>query len=239
MYRIRPIQLGRGTRPKSIYTYLHGYYDTVESFYGVYLIQGYETNILVDTGINALEYQKHSHHMFSDTQSISQGLNEYGLSENSIDLIIQTHLHFDHCSFLKHFPRASKLIQKREVEYAYSPHPLFRHLYHLPFYHGIEFDVIEGDKEILPGLSVLHVPGHTPGCQAVVVQTKEEIVAISGFCCIADNFLQKSDKCSEGEQIIIPTYHENPLLAYKSNLRIMEIANAVFPMHQGELVKLR
>jgi glyoxylase-like metal-dependent hydrolase (beta-lactamase superfamily II) len=234
MFTIHPIRLGKGVRSKSMYTYLTYYDDKCLSFYGVYLIRGKNHNVLVDTGVNSEEYAKFSDHSFQDVKTLTEGLQEFGLDKDNIDFIIQTHLHFDHSAFLKEFPGAKKYLQKKEWDYSHNPHPLFEKLYYRPYFADVAFELIDGDKTLLPGLEVILVPGHSPGCQAVLVETENGKVAITGFCCIKDNFLQDSQE----EKIIIPTYHENPVLAYESMRKIKRIADYVYPSHQAELVKV-
>jgi glyoxylase-like metal-dependent hydrolase (beta-lactamase superfamily II) len=120
------------------------------------------------------------------------------------------------------------------LEYSLNPHPLFKNLYHKPYFEDENFELIDGDKNILPGLDVIFVPGHSPGCQAVLVETKMGKVAITGFCCITDNFAQNDNE----KKLIIPTYHENPILAYGSIQKIEQIADYVYPIHEAKLVKM-
>jgi len=234
MFIINPIRLGKGLRPKSMYTYLNNYEERVSIFYGIYLIQNGKYNILVDTGVDSKEYSRFSPRHFEDVKTISQGLLDFGLNTNDINFIIQTHLHFDHTAFLKNFPNVKKYLQKKELEYALNPHSLFKNLYYKPYFEDVEFELIDGDRNILPGLDVIFLPGHSPGCQGVLVETKMGKVALTGFCCITNNFVQNDNK----KTLIIPTYHENPFLAYESMQKIKQIADYVYPIHEAELVKV-
>jgi N-acyl homoserine lactone hydrolase len=57
----------------------------------------------------------------------------------------------------------------------------------------LNFEVVQGDQVILPGIAVMPVPGHTPGCQAVVVETTKGKAVISGFCSIMENLNPPED----------------------------------------------
>jgi len=49
--------------------------------------------------------------------------------------------------------------------------------------HDLRFEVVAGDREVFPGIRVIHLPSHTPGVQAVSVNTSKGQAVISGMCC--------------------------------------------------------
>jgi glyoxylase-like metal-dependent hydrolase (beta-lactamase superfamily II) len=147
------------------------------------LIQLNGKNILVETGMDDKSGAKFEA-MFGierDT-TVFAGLAALGLAPNDIDLVINTHLHFDHAGrnttadFRPTFARARYLVQRQELADAQATHERNRASY---LAHNIEpildaglFDVIDGVSEIMPGLSVLPVPGHNLGQQAVLLQSE-------------------------------------------------------------------
>jgi glyoxylase-like metal-dependent hydrolase (beta-lactamase superfamily II) len=144
------------------------------------LIQLNGKNILVETGMDDKSGAKFEaiFGIERDT-TVFAGLAALGLGPNDIDLVINTHLHFDHAGrnttsdLLPSFPRARYLVQRQEFADAMAPHERNRASY---LAHNIEpiferglFDFLDGPSEIMPGLSVLPVPGHNLGQQAVVL----------------------------------------------------------------------
>jgi len=97
-------------------------------------------------------------------------LKEHGLAPEDIDLVVNTHLHVDHAGNDKLFKNARFIAQKKEIEYAKNPRKWMRGGYLADSFSGIEFEGIEGDQNIMEGLSVILTGGHTPGHQAVVVE---------------------------------------------------------------------
>lgn len=228
-FTITPIKLGEGKRPKSLYTYLSFYDDDTTVFYGIFLVRNKDYTIIIDTGTDLENYSRSSGFEFHQIDNLFESFIKYDYSLDKVDLIIQTHLHYDHCSLMPQFKGIRKYLQRKELEYAINPHPLMRSSYVRSYFENEEFKLIDGDCSILPGLDIVFVPGHSPGCQAVLIDTKEGKAALTGFCCISDNFTSKAG-------FIIPAYHENPIDAYNSTRRLMELADFICPNHSAQLI---
>jgi len=71
---------------------------------------------------------------------------------------------------------------------------------------------------------VLLTPGHTPGGQSVVVNTKGGKAVITGFCCNDQNFPGKGP-------CVPPGVHLNLIEAYESIKRVQETADIIIPLH--------
>src|SRR5215831_20847247 len=91
-----------------------------------------------------------------------------GLVPGDIDLVINTHLHFDHCGQNAVFKHAACYVQRAELDRARRESP---QLYGWFDFMNARFELLDGDAEVLPGLSVVATPGHTVGHQSVVVQS--------------------------------------------------------------------
>jgi glyoxylase-like metal-dependent hydrolase (beta-lactamase superfamily II) len=99
-----------------------------------------------------------------------------------VEQVIITHLHYDHAGSLGKFPRARFHLQEREMAFAtgrYMAEPFFAHAYDLEcvlsmvrLVYGAQVQFHDGDDEIVPGISVHHVGGHTLGLQVVRVRTR-------------------------------------------------------------------
>ena len=145
-------------------------------------------NVLVDTGMCATA-RAHWHHEGSfqePGQAIHEQLATIGIAANDIDTILFTHLHWDHCQNLGMFPTARLLVSDAELQFARNPHPLYDKSYEharqgvtSPF-SARQFDTIDGDTEVLPGISMFPTPGHSPGHYSVAVSTASGTHVIAG-----------------------------------------------------------
>lgn len=185
MFTIKQVTMGHGERPKKMYLYQQD--GILEAFYGFFLIQNEKYNILVDTCIPPKEYKQISGRELQDFKPFEQALLEVGLAVDDIDIVILTHLHFDHCGYLHLFKGKPIYVQHDELDHAHEAGGIDKH-YHQPFYEGVDFILVDGTREIVEGVTAMLTPGHTPGCQSVIVEAKDGVMAISGFCCVLDNY---------------------------------------------------
>jgi N-acyl homoserine lactone hydrolase len=121
--------------------------------------------VLVDTGVGGPD------EVLSDwrvvNRSAADALGELDMTPGDIGLVINTHLHFDHCGQNAVFPHAPLYVQRAELSRAQRESP---ELCDWLDFMNARFELLDGDAEILPGLSVITTPGHTAGHQCVVVQ---------------------------------------------------------------------
>jgi N-acyl homoserine lactone hydrolase len=89
-----------------------------------------------------------------------------GLVPGDIDLVINTHLHFDHCGQNAVFKHAAFYVQRAELDRCRRESPA---VYEWFDFQNASFELLDGDAEIRPGLSVISTPGHTSGHQSVLV----------------------------------------------------------------------
>ena len=86
-------------------------------------------------------------------------------------MVIVTHLHWDHTGGLRFFDHCPIVVQREEFRFAFNPDSYFGAPYmgnHFDF--PLNYQTMEGDQIILPGISVIRTPGHTPGHQSVLVR---------------------------------------------------------------------
>ena len=150
------------------------------------LIQAYGENILVDTGIGGKEDEK-----FCDIYGVERNpgllvhLKNLGLEPRDIDLVINTHFHFDHCGgntivengkVVPTFPRARYFVQKGEFINATHPNDRTKGSYFsrnfVPIDELRQFEFLDGDEEIMEGISVIKTPGHTEFHQCVLIESE-------------------------------------------------------------------
>src|SRR3954452_7006662 len=129
----------------------------------VHVIDHPEARVLVDTGMTEL------HPLVDDMDPRLQPLSEQDLDLESIDIVVSTHLHFDHCGGNHLFADKPIYVQRRELEDARSEDDYtLREWVDAP---GVAYLQVDGELELLPGLRLVPAPGHTPGMQVVVVET--------------------------------------------------------------------
>jgi len=110
-------------------------------------------------------------------RSLVDALAAFGVRPTDITAIANCHLHFDHCGGNPLFPGVSIFVQRREYEAASEPG------YTLPGladFEGATQRLLDGETEVLPGVVLVPTPGHTPGHQSLVIQTKAGPVVLAG-----------------------------------------------------------
>jgi len=101
----------------------------------------------------------------------------FGVHPTDLTAIANCHLHFDHCGGNPLFPGVPIFMQRREYEAACEPG------YTLPGladFEGATLRLLDGEAEVLPGVTLLPTPGHTPGHQSLVVEAKSGPVVLAG-----------------------------------------------------------
>jgi N-acyl homoserine lactone hydrolase len=121
--------------------------------------------VLVDTGVGGPQDKLSDWRVVN--VSVADALAELDMSPADISLVINTHLHFDHCGQNAVFRHAPFYVQRAELDRARRQEPDLSDWFD---FRGARFELLDGDAEILPGLSVVATPGHTAGHQCVLVE---------------------------------------------------------------------
>jgi N-acyl homoserine lactone hydrolase len=124
--------------------------------------------VLVDTGVGGPQEWLDDWRVVN--RSAAAALAGLDMTPGDIDLVINTHLHFDHCGQNAVFPHAPAYVQRAELLRAQRESP---ELYDWFGFAGARFELLDGDTEVLPGLSVIATPGHTVGHQCVVIRSAD------------------------------------------------------------------
>ena len=135
-------------------TYQKGYGKRIWLPIWAFLVQGNNHNILVDTGLDENELfipAGFTEETGSGTSFDSRLSGKENLTAEDIDIVINTHLHDDHCGNNALFSKAIFYAHKIEIDFCNAPHPL-DHRYDNYFIEGIKFSLVEGDQEIIPGI---------------------------------------------------------------------------------------
>jgi len=145
--------------------------------------------VLVDTGAGNKEDPKF-HDIYgienagaNGRTALEDALAQVGARPEDVDIVISTHLHFDHAggntfadeggAVRPSFPRARYFVQRGELDYAMSANERTAASYfdrnYLPVRDAGQLELIEGEREITAGIRTLVTPGHTPYHQSVVI----------------------------------------------------------------------
>jgi len=237
---IHPIATVRGPAPKTNITYRVGPGQMVDTASYTWYIEGPKEKIVVDTADVAEELAARGLGGKTDLQSPEDGLGKFGLKPSDIDIVIITHLHGDHIALAHKFTKAKFIVQRRELAEALCPHPIGAPSYrpfNKPFkpYEDLNYEVIEGDKEIVEGVKALLTPGHTPGTQSIAVETAKGLAVIVGSCTIMENFYP-TEAVRAKWPLIVPGILYNAVEAYDSMVRIKEMAKIIVPNHATDFV---
>jgi N-acyl homoserine lactone hydrolase len=235
-HHIYPIALCEGPRDSSHFAYRSEPGTICNTACYIWYIETPEVQILIDAGANALTFTERGT-LETDLISVEDGLRRLGTKPKDIDIVIATHLHCDHIALSHLYKNAKFVVQKRELEYAFNPHPIDAVLYDRPSFEGLNWEIIDGDTEIVPGVSVFLTPGHSPGGQSVEVETPAGKAVITGFCCTLDTFTQTREMKRRGWEVTAPLIHHDVREAYNSVLKVKRRADIILALHDPTFIK--
>ena len=159
------------------------------------LIRARGKNILVDTGLGSKEDEKF-HRMFAveRTPTLLDSLKRLGVGPEDIHMVIITHLHFDHAcgitvrepdgTLAPTFPKARYFIQQGEFEDAARANERTKASYRrdnfTPIAHVNQWEFLQGDTELLPGVTAVVTAGHTRCHQGVRIESEGKVAFFLG-----------------------------------------------------------
>lgn len=136
--------------------------------------------ILVETGAGDKMSPKMCDIYGLDGPFLLDGLRALDLRPEDIDIVVNTHLHFDHCGgntrteldqVVPAFPNARYLVQEGELDHAMHPNERDRASYLQENFAPIgatgQLSIVEGEHILTPGVELIRVPGHTAHMQCV------------------------------------------------------------------------
>ena len=158
----------------------------------VALIESGGKRVLVDTGMGERWSEKEVRmYRIDRSTTLLGGLRARGLGPEDIDVVVNTHLHFDHAGgntrveggrVVPAFPRARYVAQRCEWDDATHPHERSRASYRaddfVPVAEAGQLDLIDGEAEVAPGVRAVRVGGHTTHHQMVVVESGGETLVV-------------------------------------------------------------
>ncbi|MEC4688739.1 MAG: MBL fold metallo-hydrolase [Nitrospirota bacterium] len=158
------------------------------------LIRAHGKHILVDTGLgNKLDAKSQTMFAVDQTPPLHDSLHAQGLAAEDIHMVINTHLHFDHSGgntvsangrHLPTFPKAKYFVQRGEYEDAMNANERTKASYRCENFAPIEdlkqWGFLQGDTELLPGISVVVTHGHTAYHQGVKIESEGKVAFYLG-----------------------------------------------------------
>ncbi len=159
------------------------------------LIRAHGRNILVDTGLGSKEDPQFRRKFAVDrTPTLLESLKQLGLGRDDIHMVINTHLHFDHAggntmtqrdgTLTSTFPRAHYYIQQGEYEDAAMANERTKASYRRDNFRPIadvnQWVFLQGDTELLPGITAVVTAGHTRCHQGVKIESEGQVAFFLG-----------------------------------------------------------
>ncbi len=158
----------------------------------VHVIDHPEGRVLVDTGMTQL------HPAVADMDPRLTPLNQQDFDLAGVDMVVNTHLHFDHCGGNHLFAGTPIYVQRQELEDARNEDDYtIREWVDAP---GVTYVPVDGALDLLSGVRLVPAPGHTRGLQAVVVDTREGPVVIGGD--VAVWFGELDEPRTDGQRLV-------------------------------------
>jgi glyoxylase-like metal-dependent hydrolase (beta-lactamase superfamily II) len=169
------------------------------------LVRSGKQNIVIETGNGTIwEPKQRAIFAIEDGDPLIESLCKFGVEPDQVNLVINTHLHFDHAGgntrlqghkIVPAFRNARYFVQRAELEHAMNPTERDRASYFTHHFRPIteagQWNLLDGEAEVVPGVRVERIPGHNANIQAVVLRSGGKSLAF-----VAD---------------LLPTRHHIPL----------------------------
>jgi glyoxylase-like metal-dependent hydrolase (beta-lactamase superfamily II) len=195
MYTVTALRLGTITVDKSGMTY--GVDPGVKLDVPVWAaaVEGNGQRMLVDTGIaDPSRWLEYNPCWREDDETLPAALAAIGWRTSDVDVVINSHLHYDHAENNLLLPDARFYVSLAEWEYAKKPIATQRWLYDFAWTdESVTFQnyvlVAQDHYEVAPGVRLIQTPGHSRGHQSVLVNTEQGVLCIAGdAACFLENF---------------------------------------------------
>lgn len=162
----------------------------------MFYVEGADVRILFDTGYDTgaegrngarAVLEKHNFSLWTASReewSVDAQLARVGVRPEDIDVVVLSHMHFDHIGNNLRFPNATFIAQRDEVSYAINP-PHWARFYYADFAENItglgrRLELVDGDMKVTDGVWIKRLGGHTPGSQGLLVDTDAGRVCLAG-----------------------------------------------------------
>jgi N-acyl homoserine lactone hydrolase len=172
--RIRSLHTGHYTMPATATQFAN---DRI--IVRAFLIEHPRGLFLFDTGFSAEDRAATTTFAPVDVRPIRTVLAEHGVRHEDVRLIANCHFHSDHSGGNHEFPGVPIFVQRAEIAHLRAT-PDYSHAPSVADFPGAVLEEIDGDAEPLAGIRIIPTPGHSPGHQSIVVETKAGRVILGG-----------------------------------------------------------
>jgi glyoxylase-like metal-dependent hydrolase (beta-lactamase superfamily II) len=169
--------------------------NLIEAGFNCFVVEDSVHRVLIETGGGVRHDARAKERMRTpEPPVLREVLRAHGFEPDSFDLVINTHLHWDHAGgntfdegghVVASLPHARYLAQRGELEHAREQHPRdavsYRPVNYEPLIESGQMYLLDGDSEVLPGLELIVTPGHNRAMMAVKLQSKGQV-----WCHFAD-----------------------------------------------------
>jgi glyoxylase-like metal-dependent hydrolase (beta-lactamase superfamily II) len=169
--------------------------NLIEAGFNCFVVEDSVHRVLIETGGGVRHDARAKERMRTpEPQVLREVLRAHGFEPDSFDLVINTHLHWDHAGgntveqgghVVASLPHARYLAQRGELEHAREQHPRdavsYRPVNYEPLIESGQMYLLDGDSEVLPGLELIVTPGHNRSMMVVKLQSKGQV-----WCHFAD-----------------------------------------------------
>lgn len=208
-----------------------------------YYVDTGEHKIMIDTGLPDEERATQYHHKCQKRgcKDAPELLRDMGVDPEEIEMVLFTHLHWDHTHNMKTFRNARFVCNQTELTWAMNPLPLYYRSYESPVlgieapFVGCHFEVVEGVTEIVAGVSVFPSPGHSPGHQCVVVKTTAGDAVLAGDAIF--RFENMEPNMEEKWRYWVPARFVNSIDGWRSIEEIDKRADFILPTHDERVME--
>lgn len=186
MYEVYALKYAERDTTKCQFFYREASHDRLTLHYYVWLILGGPHPVLVDTGCLDDDARERGMRGYVSPAAVVE---RAGVKPADVPVALITHLHYDHWAGHSLFPGAEYWIQRDEVAFWTGPHgrsPAFRGSANagalarmVTLTYADRVRIVEGDRQVFPGLRVHRVGGHTAGLQIVSVETRRGTVVLT------------------------------------------------------------
>ena len=166
-------------------------------------------------------------HTDADEHDLETSLNEVGFAIEDIDVVVQSHLHIDHAGGLYNLNGTDVpvYVHRRELEHAYLSAKTDEGgggYVASDFDHDLKWRVVHGDRQLLPGVELLHLPGHTPGFLGAHIERNGDGEEDNDDVLIAGDTAFVAENYEEGREMGTSIFHSLRDL-HESRRRLKEI----------------
>jgi N-acyl homoserine lactone hydrolase len=162
--------------------------------------------VLIDTGCGGPDEVLREYRVASRT--VADALAAHDLAPIDVTVVINTHLHFDHCGQNVAFAHAPLLVQRAEHE------RIFRERDEITEWiesSGMRFELLDGDVALADDLRVLRTPGHTSGHQSVIANTElgtELFIGDAAYTRVVWDRASAASRLPSGQAADVEAWHQ-------------------------------